>query len=92
MGLSSGLLKSNVPVGSLFEQLHAILEFTNLLCLQVFIHALAFQPACPSALPCSTALHRGLAEGANDKVVEFCKNRCGECVNLKLNFLLALSD
>ena len=58
-----------------FEKSHSCLKHTNLLCLDVLVHALPLQPAGAGALACPWALHRRL-EGADDEVVELRENGC----------------
>lgn len=73
------------------EQSHARLKHTNLLRLDVLVHALPLQPAGARAFAWTIAfLRRRRAKWAQDEVVELRQHRRRQQVNLQFDLLRAL--
>lgn len=74
----------------LVKESHTLLKLSDLLRLHVLVHALALQPACPSAFPRPAAFRCRRAQRSQDEVVQLRQHRCGKQVDLQLDFFRAL--
>lgn len=77
-------------VGSLVEQSHTLLELSNLLGLDFFVHTFALQTPCASTLSRTISLWRGRLQGPDDNIVKSGEYCCGQHIDLEFDLFRAL--